>query len=237
MSAPERSGGRSQRPPLPQPWSETSKRRTTSIRPSVSAPNFADLDDEETVTYDARQTPAVSLPALRAECVDALGDDDFEFVPAAKSGVESNMHRIDANQITDDLAPPDSNVRPSRPSQVPSEHLRGSPSNRGERVSASAFLTQSRSAPSESRNGRLRVGMSSNPPQTVPAARRASVEHSLVAKFVFVTILAAVLTFVAMQISIARNLPWLDPRPLLAELWKLIAQKIPWESLPKLPKF
>jgi len=33
-----------------------------------AAPNFLDLDDEDTVAYDARRTPAVSLPALRAEC-------------------------------------------------------------------------------------------------------------------------------------------------------------------------
>jgi len=41
----------------------------TAIGLGVSAvPNFLDLDDEDTVAYDARRTPAVSLPALRAEC-------------------------------------------------------------------------------------------------------------------------------------------------------------------------
>jgi hypothetical protein len=50
-------------------------------------------------------------------------------------------------------------------------------------------------------------------------------------------IVVAVLMLAAIELSTARHLPWLDPRPLLFKLWKLVVQKIPWGSLPKLPKF
>jgi hypothetical protein len=207
----------------------------------VPAPNFDDLDDEETVTYDARRTPAVSLPALRAECVDALSDDDFEFVPATRSEpVESNIHRIEGDEISDDLVPPESNIRASRPSQVAAGPVLRRPSNKEERVSAAAFLTKSRWTPPEPRKVRPSVSAPRSGRQTGAPALvhdRPSISHSLAARFLLVMILAAVLMFVAMEVSVAKDLPWLDPRHFLGTLWKLIADKIPWQSLPKLPKF
>jgi hypothetical protein len=40
-------------------------------------------------------------------------------------------------------------------------------------------------------------------------------------------IVVAVLMLAAIELSTARHLPWLDPRPLLFKLWKLVVQKIP----------
>jgi hypothetical protein len=70
-------------------------------------------------------------------------------------------------------------------------------------------------------------------PELRPAPSR---RRSFFAKFLFVTILLAVSILAAIEISKAQNLPWLDPRPLFFKLWKLAVSKIPWESLPKLPK-
>ncbi len=215
---------------MPPPLPAKDQRRTTPIGLGVPvAPSFLNLDNEETLTYDARRTPAVSFPALLAEGLDApewggaeaaitaperrsarrsdpsllsLSDADVEIVPTPKfEVVESNIHRIEAKQLTDHLSP----IAASEP---PSFYLR--------------------------------VGVSSYPPQSVPPALvrpRPSPKRSFFAKFLFVTILAVVLILVATEISIVRNLPWLDPRPFLSTLWKLVAQRIPWESLHKLPRF
>ncbi len=225
---------------MPRPSPGTRQPRPTATGPGVpAASKFIDLDDddEDTVTYDARRTPTLSLPALLAECVageetggaenTSMSDADIDIVATAKSdGVESNIHRIAANRIIDDLAPPDSNARISSYAKVPRQPISIASSNRRDRVSASAFL-------------HVCVGASSDPQQSVAPAivrPRRSPKRSFLAKFLFVAILALVLMIAAIEISSARHLPWLDPRPLLVQLWNLVAQKIPWESLPKLPK-
>jgi len=165
-----------------------------------------------------------------------LSDADIEIVPTTESNaVESNIHPVSANRIIDDLAPPASNARVSGYAKAPTERVAVPSSNRRDRVSASDFLTKPRMALPEP----LRVGVSSRPPQSVAPAvdrPRRSAKRSFFAKFLFLMILTAALTLVAMEISIARDLPWLDPRPLLVKLWNLVARTIPWENLPKLPK-
>ncbi len=205
MRAPKHSNGRAQRPPLPA--SEGYQRRPTSKGQGLPAPSFADLDDEETVTYDARATPAVAMPALRAECLDEHQWGD---------AMESDVHGVEANQNADDLVPPDSHARLSRPAEVPSNPVRVSSPNQRERVAAAFF-------------GKV---LSTSALIRTPSANRSSFAKALV-----VTVLAIVLMLVAMEISIGRNLPWLDPRLMFAKLWNVVAQKIPWDSLPKLPKF
>jgi hypothetical protein len=49
------------------------------------------------------------------------------------------------------------------------------------------------------------------------------------------TILLPALMLIAIDISIAFDLPRLDCRPYLFKVWKFVAERIPWGSLPKLP--
>src|SRR5215216_1683654 len=71
MSAPESSGGRTRRPPARrQSAGMYDARRPATGSGVTTAPSVLDLEDEDTVTYDARRTPAVSLPALLAECAE-----------------------------------------------------------------------------------------------------------------------------------------------------------------------
>src|SRR5215510_8241068 len=75
VSALVRSMGRALRRLLPGLSSGTHRRRSKAIGLGVAggvpvAPSSLNLDDEATVAYNARRTPAVSLPALRAECLD-----------------------------------------------------------------------------------------------------------------------------------------------------------------------
>jgi len=135
MSASRDLGRHPKRSPLPARGSH--KRLPTAIGLGVpSVAGFVELDEEETVTYDARATPAVALPALLAKsegapqpnglsmaASDATAsaphprgasfhtvpifptDADVDLLPAAAAHVESNIHRIDADRITDTLAP------------------------------------------------------------------------------------------------------------------------------------
>jgi hypothetical protein len=165
MRAPHRSNGQAQRVSLPQQSLDAYER------------GFAELEDEDTVAYDARQTPPVALPALQAECLDAQAPK------AASASVESNVHRV---------AP--------------------------------------RSAPPEAQELDRWFGAFSEAPPTLPPAPvlpRPSPTRSFFAKFLFVIVVAAVLLLVAMEISVLRQLPWLDPRPLLVKLWGLVTHEIP----------
>jgi hypothetical protein len=175
------------------------------------APSFLDLDDEETVAYNARRTPAVSLPALRAECLEAgdsspiiLDDADIEIVSTKPASVASTIHRIQARPTIDDLAPPRSTVRVSLATKAETQ----------------------------------RVVVSSHPPESGRRVRAIPThERSLLSKLLFLVMFVVVLMIIATDIAIARDLPWLDCRPYLLTAWKLVSQRIPWESLPKVPRF
>jgi hypothetical protein len=92
--------------------------------------------------------------------------------------------------------------------------------------------------PSSAPTDYLRIGVSSYPPQSFPLLRpRPSRRRSLFAKLLFVTIVLAVAILAAIELSTARNLPWLDPRPIFFKAWNFVAHKIPWGRLPKMPKF
>jgi hypothetical protein len=198
------------------------------------APSFLDLEDEETVAYDARRTPAVSLPALRAECVDTskwdgtgvadtradrrrgrrsepsviiLSDDDIEIVSPPHSGVvNSEVHRIETKQVTERPAPPKSTLRPVTTAEVPGGVI---PLSSRHRITTSE--SHSDSGLVEKRMPRSRAN-----------------------KILFVAILLPVLMLVLTDISMAFDLPWLDCRPYLFKVWRFVAERIPWESLPKL---
>jgi hypothetical protein len=229
MSASRDLGRHPKRSPLPAQGSY--KRLPTSIGLGVpSVAGFVELDEEETVTYDARATPAVALPALLAKCEvapqpnglstsashatasapHARGasfhtvpvfptDADVELLPSASAHVESNIHRMDADRITDTLGP-------------------------GTRVS----------------EHHLRIGVSSYPPSSArpltDARPRPSRRRSFFARFLFFVIVVSVLVLIAFELSRAGHMPWLDPRPHLLKAWKFVAQKIPWERLPKIPR-
>src|SRR5678815_719198 len=71
VSAPERSNQRAQRRPVPRPSPGPYQRRPVPNAYGVPlAPSFLDLEDEDTIAYDARRTPVMSMPALRTEYVD-----------------------------------------------------------------------------------------------------------------------------------------------------------------------
>jgi hypothetical protein len=176
-----------------------------------AAPSFLELDDEETVAYNARRTPAVSLPALRAECFSArdaepiaLNDEDLELVPSTPASVAPSVR----------LAPPRSLVRVSL-----------------------ATKAKARTVPSERENGHQRVGVSSRPQNGREVRVHASQERSLLPKLSFLAVLVMALMVLATEISIRRNLPWLDCRPYLVKCWRLVAERIPWDRLPKWPHF
>jgi hypothetical protein len=165
------------------------------------APSFLQLDDEETVAYNARRTPAVSLPALRAECFAAddpapiaLNDADIEIVPSKPASVAPTVH----------LAPPRSAARVSLATKAKPRTVR----------------------------------VSSGPPQSGRSVRaRPSQERSLFRNLMVVAIVVMALMVVATEVSIRRNLPWLDCRPYIVKAWSLVSQRIPWDSLPKVPRF
>jgi hypothetical protein len=162
------------------------------------APSFLQLDEEETVAYNARRTPAVSLPALRAECFDsepiALNDADVEIVPSKPASVAPTIQ----------LAPPRSVARVSLAAKAKTRTVR----------------------------------VSSRPPESGRRERaRPSQERALLPKLMVLSIIVMALMVVATEISIRRNLPWLDCRPYLLKAWNLVSQRIPWDRLPRLPRF
>jgi hypothetical protein len=220
MREPERSSR--QRRPLPRSSPANPERKGTVLGLGVPvAPSFLQLDDEETVAYNARRTPAISLPALRAECLEAdeptaiaLTDDDLEIVPAPKSSTPpSTVHRIEPRPMIDDPAPPRS----------------------GARVSLAAKAVRTVVAVPRRREERVRV--SSAPPQSDRRAHtRPSQQGSLLPKLLFLATLVMVLMVVTTEIAVRRDLPWLDCRPYLLKAWQFVAQKIPWHMLPKLPR-
>jgi hypothetical protein len=101
-----------------------------------------------------------------------------------------------------------------------------------QRISISAVAAGQSSRPSDY----LRVGISSYPPLSTAPLPRPSPRRSFWVKVLFVTIVVATVFLVAMEVSIAKNLPWLDPRLYLFKAWAVVASKIPWATLPKLPK-
>jgi hypothetical protein len=188
------------------------------------APSFLALEDEETVAYDARDVPAVSLPALLAQCGRASStvpsdnsspgsvttsevrarSGSFHTVPefpndsspAITVSAESNLHEIADNRIIDTLSP---------------------------REGSAEWI-------------QLRLARSSHPPSgvaVVPSARPSpSRRRSLFPTFVFAMVTMIVALLVASELSAAGKLPpGLDPRPLLTKGMRLAQDKIPWERV------
>src|SRR5262245_31187731 len=144
------------------PMSHEPRPRTVMGLGVPTAPSFLELDDEETVAYNARRTPAVSLPALRAECLAArdpdaiaLNDEDLEIVPSTPASVAPS----------DRFAPPRSLVRVSL-----------------------ATKAKARTVPSERENGYQRVGVSNRPQNSRGVRVHASQESSLLHKLSFLAV-------------------------------------------------
>src|SRR5260370_30334732 len=115
MSVAERSRGLALPRLLRQLLPGTHQRRPTAVGMGVPvARSFLDLDDEETVTYDGRRTPAVSLPALRAECIDAEESADVEAagrLGERRSGRHSDPSLLSLSDADVELVPtPKSNA-------------------------------------------------------------------------------------------------------------------------------
>ena len=60
----------------------------------------------------------------------------------------------------------------------------------------------------------------------VDALPRRRTGRSILAKLLFTTIVLAVLTLVACEVSIAYRVPWLDPRPMLAKVVRSIVERV-----------
>jgi len=193
-------------PPRPSPAGIIGIRTPTGLGVPV-APSFLELDDEETVTYAGPASPPPPPPSRPRESFHTVPvfPEDLIEEPVAPIPVESNLHQIAANQITNSLAP----IAP-RPEV---HHRRGEVHH-------------------------LRIGVSSFPPESLrpeqvrplPSPRR-----SFVARLLFLTIVVIVLLLIATEVSVASHLPWLDPRPHLAKGFRFLAEKVPWDRIPKLP--
>jgi len=84
---------------------------------------------------------------------------------------------------------------------------------------------------------RIEVGSdSSEDIAPLPRSRsRWSHRRSFLTKFLFAMIMIAAAMLLASELSARANLPWLDPRPLLAKGLSFVKAKIPWERLPRVP--
>jgi len=240
MSARQRAGARSYgrdssplkealslpRPSLPKPSLDAYERPRLAIDLGIPlAPSFLDLDDDdvETVAYDSEDP----LPALLAECGQASWSPSSR-APAVLATTTSEIRARDASfhtspRFPDDLLPELQSEVESNLHQVEAETIKDS------------------LAPSDPRLRlvRLRVGVSSHPPQSIPlplVRPRRSRRRSLFAKLLLVTIAVVVVLVVLSEFSAAAGVPWLDPRPLFTKGLKLAKEKIPWERLPRLPK-
>lgn len=191
--------------PSPLPAQGSHKRLPTTIGLGVpSVAGFVELDEEETVTYDA--TPAVALPVLLAKCEGAPQPSGLS---TATSGVTASAAHARAESFqTVPIFPTDPDVELLPPGAVSEHHLR--------------------------------IGVSSYPPsRALPLTDprpRPSRRRSFFARLLFFVIVVSVLVLIAFELSRTGHMPWLDPRPHLFKAWKFVAQKIPWERLPKIPR-
>jgi hypothetical protein len=223
MSVPDRSNAPGRRL-SPRPLPGTQQRTVLGVGVPV-APSFLELEDEETVAYNARSTRPGSVPGLRAKCV--------ETAPS-----ERTSDRTDASLVS--LSDDDVEVLTAVEANAAPRSIPTPPPPPRARVGVPVAPQLARASLPEPEHFRMKIGGSSYPPQSVPpelARPRPSQRRSFWAKFLFMMIVVVVLLLIATEVSIVRNLPWLDPRPVLLKLWHLAAQKIPWQSLPKLKDF
>jgi hypothetical protein len=208
MSASRNIGRHTKRSPLPGKSLGSYERLTTPVGLGVpSIAGFVEIDDEETVTYDARATPAVTLPALLAECEGAPQPNGLE--PAASEPTASApIYARGESFHTVPIFPTDADVELVPVAAAPAEH-------------------------------HLRIGVSSYPASAFPlmdARPRPTRRRSFFARLLFFVIIVSILVLIAFELSKVGHMPWLDPRPYLAKALKFVAQKIPWERLPKIPR-
>jgi hypothetical protein len=192
-------------PPRPSPAGNNGIRTPTGLGVPV-APSFLELDDdEETITYAGQASPPPPSRPRESFHTAPVFPEDLIDEPVAATPVESNLHQIEANKITNTLAP-------SAPlGEV--HHLRGEVHH-------------------------LRIGVSSFPPESLrPEQVRPppSAQRSFLARLLFFTIVVTVLLLIATEVSVVAHRPWLDPRPHVAKAFRFVAQKIPWDRIPKLP--
>jgi hypothetical protein len=209
------------------------------------APSFLNLEDEETVAYDARDVPAVTLPALLARCAQKSAPASSETPPTApvtpseirpreaafhtvpnfpsdsspeiSVSAESNLHEVDGPRITNTLAATNEPIA-----------LVAKP------VTATAKPVVAAAQPDEWI--RLRIGPSTNPPPGIVAVSserpRPTPRRSFFAKFLFTTIALAIALVASAELAAAGKLPrGLDPRPVLAKGVKVAQDKIPWDRM------
>lgn len=218
------------------------KRTVVGLGVPIS-PSALRLDDEETVAYDARQSPDGSLSTLLAECgrksVDYETDDErtvaerrshtaprrapeptressFHSVPAFPDefepyveAVDSNLHRFDHGKIIDSLAP--------------------APRGATDPPSMEPFDVRRRRTSKERRVLDL---SDDRPDSLLPAVRpRPTRRRTMLARVLFLAIVATVAFVATSAFSVATHRPWLDPRPHVGK-----AVQVATEAVRALPK-
>jgi hypothetical protein len=222
MSRPQRAV----RPSPPRPSLDASEQPRTKLGLGVPlAPNFLDVDHEETVGYNGQVTLRDLLDESRQLNVAVESEDESDETTqvvdaATMSGIRSRLESFDP--------------RP-RPADVKSTAPQGPVEPKVQQVDTSTI--EDLPIPSESwiEVTHQRIDGSSAPPASIwPAIvrPRPSQQRTLVAKACFVVAAVVVSLLVATEISIALGAQWLDPRPLM--MGKTIQgakEKSPWDWL------
>jgi hypothetical protein len=203
---------RAERPFLPKP----------SIVPV--APSFLDLEQEDTVAYDS----AVSLPALLAESRrSVVANEEAPEAPPPVLATTSSEIRPRSDSFH---APPHFPAQSRREPPAPVEsnlHHVDEKAIHHSRLSSAPRLELVYS----------RAGDSVVPPQSLPPAvvrPRERPRRSLLGRVVLTMVTLGVLVIVAIDVSMAANLPWLDPRPAITKSFQAVKSKIPWDRLLRL---
>jgi hypothetical protein len=231
MSAPERAGRRAygpssspkveSRPSAPKLSLGTSTSARTSIGLGVPvAPSFLDLEEEQTVAYSA---PGVTLSALLAEC----GDEPKPASPAApvEAPTTPSHVRPRGSFHTVPNFPKDSNPDLKAPVESNIHHFEADK------------ITDTLS-PRDRRAEAVHMRIGVRPPASIrPRSFRPTRPRSFLAKFLVLGITIGIALLIASELSAAANMSWLDPRPALTKIVTFAKEKIPWQRLPKLPKF
>jgi hypothetical protein len=196
---------------LPKPSLDPFKRPGKAIGAAAVpvAPSFLDLEQEETVAYDS----AVSLPALLAEARrSVVADEEAPGPPPAVVATTTSeiRPRIDS---------------PPAPPHFPHESPRDPEPAESSLHHVDEGTIKDSLVPGAPRLDLVRPAL---------VGPRARPSRSRFARMMLTAFALGVLVIVAIDLSIAANLPWLDPRPAISKSFQAAKSKIPWDQITRL---